>query len=81
MREANKLLKQVRDSGFEDIEDKTLFRAFGDLEKSDRIRVRKVFYKHPNYAQELWESTIKYSTEQQAEDVWGGSDEADYGSF
>lgn len=79
--EANKLLKQVRDSGFEDIEDKTLFRAFGDLEKSDRIRVRKVFYKHPDYAQELWESTIKYSTEQQADDVWGGSDEADYGSF
>ncbi|MGP5015087.1 hypothetical protein ACTXJX_14890 [Glutamicibacter ardleyensis] len=79
--EANGLLKRVRDTGFDEIDDKTLFRAFGELEKSDRIRVRKVFYKHPNYAQELWESTIRYSTEQQTEDAWSASDEVGYGSF
>lgn len=78
--EANKLLKHVKTHGFDDISDEMMFRAFGNMEKEDRIRVRKVFYKHPEYAQELWESTIRYATEQREDEVWGTSDDG-YDAF
>ncbi|MGP4994595.1 hypothetical protein [Glutamicibacter ardleyensis] len=69
--EASQLFRRVKKEGFDNIDDQTLFRAFGDLDKDDRIRVRKVFYKHPEYGHELWESTIRYATEQRADEVWG----------
>lgn len=78
--EATKLLKHVKTHGFDQISDEMMFRAFGDLDKADRVGVRKVFYKHPEYGQELWESTIRYATVQREDEVWGTADDG-YDAF